>query len=281
MPIEEHPFTSYRWFNHINNPELVNKWFINRNHKDDVLSFAYMPDKEVKSLFLGTFPIWEIVNGEPNNQNIEFFYGSVVNDFWNCLSQITGVQVGSLNNRISLLDNFRIGITDILQKIDRQPENCNSDKCLTSLKYNKILDLKTFFPHLKNIFITSGGKGPIGILNNSKSVATWFKDSVIDNQLEGFNVNEFVKPITINQTEFNLIYLYSPSNNTNRPIQGILNSNLHFGIENLNIQEFRKLQWTYFLRKYHFSENNIVNDNVEQLWNYITQNNDLLNYFGE
>ena len=279
MP-EEHPFTSNRWFNNINNPELINKWFINKNN-DDILSFGYMPDKNTKSIFLGTFPIWEIVNGELNNQNLEFFYGSVVNDFWNCLGQITGEPIGGLTDRISLLDNSKIGITDILQKVNREPENCNADNCLTGLNYNNILNLKTFFPDLKNIFITSGGKRPIGNLNNNKSVATWFKDSVINNHIEGFNVNGFVKPIRINQIKFNLIYLYSPSNNTNRPIQGILNANNNFGIANLNIQEFRKLQWAYFLRQYHFSVGNVANNSVEQIWNRVIQNDELMNYFGE
>lgn len=280
MP-EEHPFTSNRWFNNINNLELLNKWFINRNINNEVLSFAYMPDKEIKSIFLGTFPIWEIVNGELNNQNLEFFYGSVVNDFWNCLGQITGEPIDDLNNRITTLDNLKIGITDILQKIDREPANCNSDRCLTGLNYNSILDLKTFFPNLKNIFITSGGKGPIGNLNNNKSVATWLKDSLNNNHIEGFNLNEFVKPITINEIQFNLIYLYSPSNSTNIPIQGILNAHNNFGIPNLNIQTFRKLQWGYFLRKFHFSEINIDNNNVEQIWNIVNENELLLNYFGE
>jgi hypothetical protein len=277
MPIEQHPFTSNRWLQNINNHLVKDKWFLKRNIENDTISFGFMPNKEVKSIFLGTFPIWEITVGPVGNQNIEFFYGSIVNDFWNCLGFISEMPINNLSNRISILDNYQLGITDILETVNRNPENCNSDDCLTALKYNNILKLKESFPGLKNIFITSGGKGPVGNLNNNKNVATWLKHSLLGHNIQGFNNNGFVKSITIDNIEFNLIYLFSPSNAANTARQGEMNRNNNFGINYLNIQEFRKLQWSYFIKQYHLVDT--TNETIDSIYNTVINNEQLLNYF--
>ena len=148
---------------------------------------------------------------------------------------------------------------------------------MTALRYNNILDLKEHFPLLQNIFITSGGKGPIGNLENNKNVATWFKDSLQGNNFRGFNKNGFVKSISINNTEFNLIYLFSPSNAANTARSGEMNRNRNFGIDNLSIHEFRKLQWGYFIKKYHLGVT--TNETIDSIYNTVLNNNLLLEYF--
>ena len=277
MPIEQHPFSSNRWLQNINNSFIEKKWFVNRNTKNETISFGFMPNNEVKSLFLGTFPIWEITIGSIGNQNIEFFYGSIVNDFWNCLGFITEMPVNNLDNRISILVDYNLGITDILETIDRNPTNCNADNCLTAEKYNDILNLKESFPLLKNIFITSGGKGPVGNINNKKNVATWLKQSVHGKNIQGFNNRGYVKSISINNIEFKLIYLFSPSNAANAARQGEINRMNYFGINNLSIQEFRKLQWGYFIKKYHLGETG--NGTIDAIYNTVINNKSLLEYF--
>jgi G:T/U-mismatch repair DNA glycosylase len=276
MP-EQHPFVTDRWLQNANNPLLEDKWFVNRNNAHETISFGFMPSREVKSIFLGTFPIWEIVVGPHANPNIEFFYGSVVNDFWNCLGFISGMPVNNLNNRIDLLDILNIGVTDILETIDRNPENCNADNCLTALRYNDMQNLKQYFPSLKNIFVTSGGRGPVGNIINIKNAATWLKHSVVDQNIQGFNKNGFVKPISINEVEFNLIYLFSPSNNANISIQGIINNNDNFGFNNLSIQEFRRLQWGFFIKQYHLEET--ANEAIDSMHNIVENNQELFEYF--
>ena len=277
MP-EQHPFTTNRWLQNADNHLLQDKWFINRNAANETLSFAFMPNKEVQSIFLGTFPIWEISVGPMGNENIEFFYGSMVNNFWECLGSITEMPVDDLDNRIAILENNKLGITDILEKIERNPANCNADTCLSVNNYNNILNLKESFPLLRNIFITSGGRGPVNRLNNNnKNTATWLRDSLSDYVINGFNTNGFVKSISVNNIEFNLIYLLSPSNNANVPIQGQMNQYLNFGIQNLTIQKFRELQWGYFLKEYHFGDN--ANNEIEAIHNTVINNDQLLNYF--
>lgn len=272
MPIEQHPFITNRWFANINNPIINKKWIINDK------SFVYMPNSDTKSIFLGTFPIWQISSSWKTNENFEFFYGSKYNDFWKCLSSIFGAEVNTLSNRFSLLDKWNIGITDILKKIERSPFNSNQDKDLIALSYNDIIDLKNKYYNIINIFITSGGKGSIGKLNNkNKNVGTWMKDSLKDYNLKGFNKKGFVKRIKINEITLNLIYLYSPSNSANTAIQSVLNKNNNFGINNLDICKFRRMQWCYFIKKYHLEETNF--ETIENIWNEINENEQLINFF--
>lgn len=273
--METHPFTTGRWFGNINNPNLLEKWINNNDY------FAYMPNKEIKSIFLGTFPIWQISTGEVADENFEFFYGSSVNDFWSCLGDIFEVEVNIIENGLSILEDYNLGITDILKKVDRNPENDNGDIALTQLCYNNIVGLKNEFPKIENIFITSGGKRRIGNLNaNNKNVATWLKNSFVLQgfNLTGFNQNGFVKRVSVNDWNFNLISLYSPSNNANCSIQGILNTNGNFGVNNLDIGAFRRLQWGYFLRKYHLGENN-NNNIIENIWEDVNNNQALVDFF--
>jgi len=252
MPREQHAFTSGRWRGKITDQDVLKNWFVSNNEQNEILSFGYMPVADIESIFLGTFPIWQIVTGPVGGSNLEFFYGSVVNDFWNCLGNISNSTVTTVAERINILDNYKIGLTDILETVLRSPYDCSSDSCLTAIRYNDILNLKANFPALKNIFITSGGRGPVANLNgNNNSVATWFKDAVSNYVTTGFNRAGFVKNITVNHIPFNLIYLYSPGNSANVAIQGVLNGNKNFGIPSLTIGELRRLQWCYFLNKYH------------------------------
>lgn len=273
MSIEKHPYITNRWFKNINKPNLNDKWINNESY------FAYMPNSNTKSLFLGTFPIWQISTGNVTPENFEFFYGSKHNDFWKCLGTLFEIDVDNLDNRLNILNVSNLGITDILKKIERNPINSNLDKDLNILAYNNIVALKKDYEKIENIFITSGGKGPIGKLNlTNKNVGTLLKDSLKGSKLHGFNQNGFVKRIKINDINFNLITLYSPSNSAQIPISGILNSNNNFGIQNLDISTFRRLQWGYFLKEFHLGKNH-NNKIIENLWNQVKNNKELLNFF--
>src|SRR5690606_11263370 len=119
MAIEQHPFTTNRWFENISNPNLLEKWINTQEY------FAYMPNKETKSIFLGTFPIWQISTGQVTEENFEFFYGSRFNDFWRCLGSIFEIEANVLENRFRILEEYNLGITDILKKVKRNPVNSN------------------------------------------------------------------------------------------------------------------------------------------------------------
>ena len=87
----QHPFTTGRWLeaNHLQENE---NWQIARNKKNEVTSFCYVPNKDIKSIFLGTFPIYEISENNTIGIHPEFFYGSNVNSFWPTLPESSSVQ---------------------------------------------------------------------------------------------------------------------------------------------------------------------------------------------
>ena len=59
--------------------------------------------------------------------------------------------------------------------------------------------------------------------------------------------------------------------------QGEINRMNYFGINNLSIQEFRKLQWGYFIKKYHLGETG--NGTIDAIYNTVINNKLLLEYF--
>lgn len=61
MAVELHPFTSGRWLNNLNDKKLEKNWIINRDGQDKISSFCYVPNNNISNIFLGSFPIWEIV----------------------------------------------------------------------------------------------------------------------------------------------------------------------------------------------------------------------------
>lgn len=254
----QHPFTTNRWLN-ANHLQENENWHIARNEQNEVTSFCYVPNKEIRSIFLGSFPIFQISEGD-NQGNLEFFYGSCENKFWPILNSIFNLPINNVSDRINLAIDLKIGITDILLNIDRELPESSNDKFLQAIptKYNNIVQLLYKFPTIKNIFITSGGRAAIPNLidnnNGNRNVGTWLRDSLNEHLVQGFNQNGFVKEIRIDNSILRLIYLYSPSDNVNIPISGILNRNNNFGIPNMNINLFRRYQWEYFIKKHHFNQ---------------------------
>ncbi len=277
---ELHPFISEFWNSSKMQQGILSKWFINRKENNEVLSFAYIPSKEVKSIFLGTFPTADKESAKEKNETekIKFFYGSTKNDFWNCLGNIAGNNTRDLTGRFHILDEHNFGITDILLSIKREKVECSSDTCLIAVNYNDIQNLEENFPSLENIFITSGGRSPIGKLSKSnKSVATWLKDSLKEIETEEFNKTGFVKRITVNNKIFNLIYLYSPSKAANKSIKRLLKKYNNFAMQDLEIKEFRELQWAYFLKEYHFKNASPIN--IDKIYKTVINTTKLLDFF--
>ena len=249
----QHPFTTGRWLE-ANNLQKNENWHIARNEQNEVTSFCYVPKKDIKSIFLGTFPIYEISEGVNNRNHPEFFYGSLDHDFWPSLSDIFNLNTTNTKERLSLLETINIGISDILLETNRIRPFYSDDENLEKIKYNDICELLKAIPNIENIFITSGGVSAVPNLNSKKNVASWFKDYSSKFKFTGFNKKGYVKKIEIDGIPLKLIYIYSPGNLANTPIQGILNRNNNFGIPNMNIDLFRRYQWEYFIKKYHFNQ---------------------------
>lgn len=272
---EIHPFLTGRWISKLNKQISEDRWFINNS------CFGYFPNQEVKSIFLGTFPIYEISLGENYSNNFEFFYGSNQNLFWPIVSGLIGKEINNVEDMMDALKFANIGISDILLEMFRDPEKSSSDKDLNRIIYNDFHLLKNKFPNLQNVFVTSGGKGPVATLNQTNgSASVWLRDSLQKFNPTGFNQNGLIKNIRLQGgKQFRLISLYSPSNSANVAITGVLNKNKNFNVDNMSIDKFRVLQWGYFLRKFHFSENEFPL--IDRIYNFVEKNKELKKFFDD
>lgn len=250
MP-ELHPFVTRRWKNHNYGQFEENEWFISENQN----SFVFAPNRDIKSIFLGSFPTTQVSIDEPIGLYPEFFYGSPQNNFWTILGHLSDLPSATFQNRIDILRRLKIGIADILLEVERNG-NYNDDKNLHQIRYNNILDLLLTFPNLENIFMTSGGKAPIYNLNNNNpSVATWLRHSLVNHNFTGFNQNGYLKAITNNDVTFNLISLASPSKNADRSFTRSINNINRETQLDLTVNDYRKLSWSLWLKKLHFTDN--------------------------
>ncbi len=206
--------------------------------------------------------------------NKEFFYGSTDNSFWLLLSSISLRASATEHDVFQLLAKADFGVTDILRKINRKGKSA-SDKDLTPLVFNGVIDLKSNFQKLLNIYVTSGGKGRI-TNGTSVSAAKWLLDSLISAgyTVTGFNVAGFKKRIRIYRDgnpiwEFNLIILWSPAPSGNIPVQGFINRNPVFAallpalpgayLGMPVTQRARLIQWAYLLHLHGFPLNPPLN----------------------
>ena len=269
---EKHPFISNKWLNNLKLENKPAEWIINENE-----NFAYIPNINIESIILGSFPTFKVVNCNRHNNNKEFFYGSSRNDFWDILSYLSGINIISEKNYFEILASLNIGVTDIIKSACRC-NNGSADKDLYNFKYNNFLQLKNdYFPNLKNIFFTSGGKG--NIKKKDKNVASWFCDYFLNdnNNINKKDISDFYKKTGFekNIINFNFITLYSPSNNNNISLKMILNKNKNFEIKNIDLKEFKTLQWLYLFYNKNVNlsqkikldyENNIINN--DKLYNF-------------
>lgn len=265
MPIETHPFISGKWAANLPPPLPGNSWFINDQ------SFGYFPNSNIKSVFLGTFPTFDIVNNVVPG-NLEFFYGDQGNNFWPIMRLITGQPLFDEQQIFAFLNNkAEFGITDIQKKVDRNGIG-SADTDLNppppgNWVFNDIIGLLQSYPCLTNIYVTSGGKGPI--TPGAVSAAGWLR-AAIEGQgchTTGFGQTSYQKLITVSLNgrsiwKFKLIYLFSPAGTANVPIQRVINGSpllqgliaglppiYHFeGMPNKG----RIVQWAYLLYLNHF-----------------------------
>jgi G:T/U-mismatch repair DNA glycosylase len=231
MP-EIHPFIpadiNGKWYInnglHIVGPQPRPDWFVNPE------SFAFMPSKEVKSLFLGTFPTWEVVNLVRAGGNTEFFYGQRQNRFWPLLNLLSGLPTLTEVDQFKLLHKTNFGLTDILKKTNRNGKNSGDKDLLQPWIFNDLNNLKKQFQNLENIYCTSGGKSKI-TKGSDVNAARWLLTSLLNLgfNVTGFNVAGYQKHITVFMGntvvwKFKLYILLSPSNGANTNLQGQVNN---------------------------------------------------------
>jgi G:T/U-mismatch repair DNA glycosylase len=251
MSIETHPFVSGKWQENL----IIDTsaWVKELDY------FGYVPSKEANTLFLGTFPTFEVVNKKRHNGNMEFFYGSTSNQFWKILSWVTGSTLTNENDCISLLHSNRLAITDILFKVDRISE-MSGDSDIKVLQYNNIGLLLNKFSSIDSIVLTSGGKSPIR-KSSANSAGAWLFNYL---GLFGHDPRLFTRPgyqksfLLQNGKEVSVSFLFSPSNSANISLEGIIRKHdlnkilLSFLTDKTEINlcnRLRILQYAYILKK--------------------------------
>ncbi|RYG04869.1 MAG: hypothetical protein EOO02_05095 [Chitinophagaceae bacterium] len=165
---------------------------------------AYIPPNS-KTLIVGTFPPTK------RNWSYDFFYPNKQNLFWTVISAINKSALEyfsgeeAVNERIGILENLKLGVTDMGLEINRLNGN-SLDENLSPIEYMDILKILNEHPTINKLIFTSSS-GPA-------SAARWFV-----NYLKTRNIlHRFAsgpKPLrSILQLEHRsveLVVLYSPS----------------------------------------------------------------------
>jgi hypothetical protein len=127
--------------------------------------------KNISTLIIGTFPIYEITNSQPltnqgitkkqewnNNAFFKYFYGSKKNKFWHIISNSIDVEFpNNIIDCISLLNDNRIFLSDTILSTYRKNYD-SSDKSLIPVELNSSLveQINNFSLHsLNKICFTS------------------------------------------------------------------------------------------------------------------------------
>jgi G:T/U-mismatch repair DNA glycosylase len=167
--------------------------------------------KGAKKLIIGTTPPERFCSNKPlNRDDVNFYYGSNDNGFWDILNDILNKNLSFANTleaieeRKQLLTVLGIGITDIVAECIHEGGR-SSDNDLKEIKHK---DLSTILENNESIdtliYTSEFVKKQIYIYLGSKAYHT------ID------TVDKKKQKITINGKIYNVIILYSPSRNALR-----------------------------------------------------------------
>ena len=129
----------------------------------EVQTHPYSPvySNKTTSLIIGTTPPARFCN--PNDpleeDDVNFFYGSLDNLFWELFGECTKTEFirnnskQAIKQRQEFLQNRNIGIVDILGKLNRI-DNSASDNALKVVEFQDILGILNKTPSINSIFFT-------------------------------------------------------------------------------------------------------------------------------
>ena len=166
---------------------------------------AYIPERAEK-LIIGTIPPYRFCCGEKEKlyeTDVDFYYGSRDNYFWDIMSDITGVKLQHINSeeavqkRKELLNSLNVGITDIIESCIHK-DGKSDDASLCDIKTKDIALLLSEHQNINELIYTS--RFVIRQMNESvKTNHSWSNEKKLDGS------------IVINGKKYNVRVLYSPS----------------------------------------------------------------------
>lgn len=174
---------------------------------------AFIPEGADK-LIIGSIPPYRFCHQDKSKlfeTDVNFYYGSKDNAFWDLLSDITHTKLQHINSeesieeRKQLLVNLNTGITDIVELCEHI-NGKSDDKSLNIIRLKDISGLLVQYPSINELIYTS--RFVIGQINKSCGEHTYHRwDS---GKMDG--------SININGKKYKVHILYSPSPNALRRI---------------------------------------------------------------
>ena len=181
--------------------------------------------KKIKKIIIGTMPPYELCihndelesDNKKHNYIVNFFYGSKDNDFWPIINEAIGNKKMKFNEEMvneckNVLREKHIDIKDVIKecihKIGQNGKPSAADEDLLSIKYSE---------DLLNILNDNDCK----IYCTSAFTFKLLKQFCIENVKEENKKERYYK-VTINNKDYDLFVLYSPSNTA---LRGIMKAN--------------------------------------------------------
>jgi hypoxanthine-DNA glycosylase len=172
--------------------------------KDNHPFQPYIPENSTK-LIIGTIPPKRFCVSAENLQkdDVYFYYGSKDNSFWNLLGDIFKYDflkintIEAINQRKDFLKKHNIGITDLINSCKRNNDLATDDN-LDDIEYKDILFLLQKYKNITTLIYTSEFVKKC----MNKIVKTHHSFNYPDKKRQTLKINE---------KEYNIIILYSPS----------------------------------------------------------------------
>jgi G:T/U-mismatch repair DNA glycosylase len=170
----------------------------------------YIPEK-TKKLIIGTIPPERFSKNELFKDDVNFYYGSRDNSFWELLKVIFDVDFLKINNieeiekRKKFLATNKIGICDILLETSRK-NGSSLDKALNVFKYLDIVEILNNNPSIDTLVYTSAEGGVKSFM--TKYLKEKYAKEVCHKTV---NKKERTYQLKINDKVYNIVILYSPS----------------------------------------------------------------------
>jgi len=174
----------------------------------------YIPENATK-LIIGTTPPPRFAKKELSDNDVNFYYGSEDNNFWNIVGEITETKfkkensIQEIEKRKSFLKENNIGICDIVLSMDRKNPNSALDNDLINIEHLNIIDeILVKYPKIDTLLYTS---------DFVKTQMTQLLKKIYGKEICHLSSSEDKKKkrLTVNNNQYNVVILYSPSPSAN------------------------------------------------------------------
>lgn len=182
--------------------------------------------KNTTKLILGSFPAFQVTNKE--SPRLEFYYGSNDNKFWDLIHKVLEIESElTVANILKYLEQNNFGIIDIIRKCYRKDNNSSSDKDLSIVEFQDVIDIlknsKIDTIYTTSNFVTKLLKQQIEPLLEKKSKRN---EVFMPIKFADFEFEQVSLPAEIFKThrQLSIKTLYSPSDQALRGITKGINS---------------------------------------------------------